>query len=382
MTVELDATGARVLDAAVQVLVDFGFECATVDLVVKYAGVSHTAVYRRWPAKNELLGAAVLREFNTIFDAAVRRLDDRGTFEDKVVCAFTAVVWSVRNHPLMTRERETVLSSSIPPADPTMQTALALVTDRLRGWANASGFDLDDPEALADIVVRLAHSVLLVPQPTRPLDTRIDIENYARRHLGPLIQHAAGNARKLVESADLKGRPRSKPRRSAVELVVATALAGLVGAVAIVFTAFYSNSPAVTPTDSAGFLPGPPATTSITPAPVLSSTLPSAPPVATTNTSAPPQNSPERAPSTRSVTTKATPAPTTSIRPSTDNRPGPMFRPGMRPPPLTGPGPVVGPSPMGPGQLSPLRPGRPPSTSIDDGPKPGSPPAHHPAAHP
>jgi AcrR family transcriptional regulator len=196
VTVELDTTGARVLDAAVQVLVDFGFECATVDLVVKYAGVSHTAVYRRWPAKNALLGAAVLREFNTIFDAAVRRLDDRATFEDKVIGAFTAVVWSVRNHPLMTRELkiepETVLPFLTTSSGPAMQTALAFVADRLRGWAQASGLELDDPEALADIVVRLAHSVLLVPQPTRPLDTRIDIENYAQRYLGPLTRSALG----------------------------------------------------------------------------------------------------------------------------------------------------------------------------------------------
>ena len=193
---ELDATSARVLDAAVQVLVDFGFKRATVDLVAKYAGVSHMTVYRRWPAKNELLRAAVLREFSAVFDAAIHHVDDRGTFEDKVIGAFTAVVWSVRNHPLMTRELkiepETVLPFLTTSSGPAMQTALAFVADRLRGWAQASGLELDDPEALADIVVRLAHSVLLVPQPTRPLDTRIDIENYAQRYLGPLTRSALG----------------------------------------------------------------------------------------------------------------------------------------------------------------------------------------------
>jgi AcrR family transcriptional regulator len=183
---DLDGTGARVLDAAVQVLVDFGFKRATVELVAKYAGVSHMTVYRRWPAKSELLRAAVLRELTTVFDTAVRDLDDRGSFDDKVVRAFTAVVWSLRNHPLMTREPQAVLPFLT--TAPAMQTALSVVAARLRRSAQANDLNLTDPEALADILVRLAHSVLLVPHPDRPLTTRIDIEDYAQRYIRPLTR--------------------------------------------------------------------------------------------------------------------------------------------------------------------------------------------------
>jgi len=52
---EPDRTGVAILDAALRVLVDFGVKRATVEQVAKYAGVSHMTVYRRWPAKNELL---------------------------------------------------------------------------------------------------------------------------------------------------------------------------------------------------------------------------------------------------------------------------------------------------------------------------------------
>ncbi|MCV7359695.1 AcrR family transcriptional regulator [Mycolicibacterium fluoranthenivorans] len=41
-----DPTGAKILDAAARVLTDFGFKRATVELVAKYAGVSHMTVYR------------------------------------------------------------------------------------------------------------------------------------------------------------------------------------------------------------------------------------------------------------------------------------------------------------------------------------------------
>src|SRR4029450_2798638 len=113
-----------------------------------------------------------------------------------------------------------------------------------------------------DIIVRLAHSVLLVPQPTRPLNTRIDIENYARRYLAPLTRYIASGAPQSARPATAEptfpataeaGAPTGahsgspeiqavKTRRSRVELLIPAGLAGLVGAgAAVVF--FMNPSP-------------------------------------------------------------------------------------------------------------------------------------------
>ena len=57
-----DPTGAKILDGAIRVLGDFGFKRATVELVAKYAGVSHMTIYRRWPSKVDLLKTAIVGE--------------------------------------------------------------------------------------------------------------------------------------------------------------------------------------------------------------------------------------------------------------------------------------------------------------------------------
>jgi AcrR family transcriptional regulator len=191
-----DRTSARILDAAVQVLIDFGVKRATVDMVAKYADVSHMTVYRRWPARNDLLRAAVEREFATVLDAAFDAAGDRDGFEDKVVGAFGALVWSVHTHPLTARELrtepETVLPLLTTGSAPAMTTAVALVAERVRRTADDCGVQVDDPDALADILVRLAHSLLLVPHPGRPLASRADVDEYARRYVAPLTRSAIG----------------------------------------------------------------------------------------------------------------------------------------------------------------------------------------------
>jgi AcrR family transcriptional regulator len=192
MTLASDATGVKILDAAMQVLTDFGFKRATVELVAKAAGVAHTTIYRRWPTRDDLLRAALVREIRTVFDAAFAAVDDAAIFDDKVLTAFVEMVWSVHKHPLMARELrtepETVLPLLTTAAAPVLPGALAYVAQRLSDIAVDSGVVLDDPESLADILLRLAHSLVLMPNPNRPLSRRADVDDYARRYVTPLTR--------------------------------------------------------------------------------------------------------------------------------------------------------------------------------------------------
>ena len=189
-----DATGLKILDAAMQVLIDFGFKRATVELVAKTAGVAHTTVYRRWPTRDDLLRTAVLRELNGVMGAAFGAVDGAKSFDDKVLTAFVEVVWSIHTHPLMARELRTEPEQALPLLTTASATllpgALGYVAQRLHDIAAASGVELDDPESLADVLVRLAHSLVLMPNPDRPLGSRTDVDDYVRRYLTPLTRSA------------------------------------------------------------------------------------------------------------------------------------------------------------------------------------------------
>lgn len=189
-----DATSAKILDAALQVMTDFGVKRTTVELVAKVAGVAHTTVYRRWPTKGDLLRAAVVREAHAVLDNAFSAVDDEATFDDKVLTAFTEVVWSVHKHPLMARELriepETALPLLTTAAAPVLPGALDYVAQRLQAVAADSGVRLDDAESLADVLLRLAHSLVLVPNPSRPLRRKADVDDYARSYVQPLTRSA------------------------------------------------------------------------------------------------------------------------------------------------------------------------------------------------
>ncbi|MQY06434.1 TetR/AcrR family transcriptional regulator [Actinomadura macrotermitis] len=64
MTVERSAGGPRrrrqIFDAALQALARDGFEAMTIEGVAEQAGVNKTTIYRWWPSKSALLGAALL----------------------------------------------------------------------------------------------------------------------------------------------------------------------------------------------------------------------------------------------------------------------------------------------------------------------------------
>ncbi|PSL05873.1 TetR family transcriptional regulator [Haloactinopolyspora alba] len=56
--------GQRILDAAVQVLLERGAQAMTVDAVAERAGVGKATVYRRWASKDDLAYAAVAALFD------------------------------------------------------------------------------------------------------------------------------------------------------------------------------------------------------------------------------------------------------------------------------------------------------------------------------
>ncbi len=188
-----DPTGAKILDGATRVLSDFGFKRATVELVAKYAGVSHMTIYRRWPSKNDVLTAAVIGEFTALLDDAFGGSDEQRTaFADRALAAFTDTVWAVQNHPIVVRELNTEAGEQSPAltgaSGVVMAACVPLVAEQLRTLGAATEDAPADTDPVADMFVRLAYSLVSVKRPDRPLDTRAQVEDYAAECFGPYLK--------------------------------------------------------------------------------------------------------------------------------------------------------------------------------------------------
>ncbi|MBP1817814.1 TetR/AcrR family transcriptional regulator [Mycobacterium sp. OAE908] len=193
----VDATRERILDAALDTLVSFGSRRTTIEGIAKRAGVSHMTVYRRWPTKNELLLAVVMREIQTLFttvDSDIGVLDNP---QDKIVAGFTGIYWFVHTHPLLGRALETDPESVLPILTTGAGPALDMATTYLAGHITSTLKDdiaPADTYGLAEILVRLTQSLLLTPRVRDALTTRQHVEDYARRHILPITQAATTSA--------------------------------------------------------------------------------------------------------------------------------------------------------------------------------------------
>lgn len=72
-----------ILDSALTVLAEHGYDGMTIDLVAAHAGMARATVYRRWPSKAELVLDAVSRLSHT--DAGLDNLPDTGSLRGDMV---------------------------------------------------------------------------------------------------------------------------------------------------------------------------------------------------------------------------------------------------------------------------------------------------------
>jgi hypothetical protein len=76
-----------------------------------------------------------------------------------------------------------------------MDMAIAFGAENMRRAAKADGLTIADPVALAEVLVRIAHSLLLAPHSGPTLQSKAEVADYARRHILPITRSAAVSAR-------------------------------------------------------------------------------------------------------------------------------------------------------------------------------------------
>ena len=187
---DVDETTARVLDAALAELVEFGIRRTTVDSVAQRAGLARMTVYRRFAGKDALVQAVVVREMRRFLATLARSLTGARTVADALESGFAAGVLGWHGHPfgrrIIEREPDAVLPYLTRDAGP----ALAIVTTFIRAQlAHASDVQRVDPDALGaacEATTRLAQSYALTPAGAG-VPTESELRGLARRMILPLL---------------------------------------------------------------------------------------------------------------------------------------------------------------------------------------------------
>lgn len=187
---DLDDYGERVLSAAAAEFDAHGLRRTSLERIAAAAGVSHMTVYRRFGNRDTLLGAVVAREGRRLLaelDAAIADVADP---EERFVAGVVAAARMVGGDSLLRRLLVTDPGEVLPAVTIEFEGFLGLarqyVAEQIRG-ARAQGVaGSGDPEMQAELLVRVAHSMLLSPAGTHTDED--GLREFARNNLLALLR--------------------------------------------------------------------------------------------------------------------------------------------------------------------------------------------------
>ncbi len=186
------ATRARLLDAALDCLVDRGHAATTTIEVARRAGVSRGAQLHHFPTKAELLAAAVehLLERRLVeFRDALAAIDPTADLLDEAI----DLLWSMFEGPVFVAWVELWIGAR---TDPELAAAVAAMDERFTADSRALfvelyGSRVDASAALFDIGRDFAFALMegvalqrLVPRGQRPPAQYLDVLKHVLRGLG------------------------------------------------------------------------------------------------------------------------------------------------------------------------------------------------------
>lgn len=188
---EPDETVRQILDAAVATFQNHGIRRTTMDDIAKAARLGRATVYRRFPQKSDLVRAALLHELHRILDDLDQRTATVTSVRDRLVEAFVIGMVAVRDHPLLSRLLSTEPADVLPylTVDAGMIIALAraYLAAHIRDGVAAGELHVADPDQTAEVMVRIAHSLVLTPAGCLPAADDELTRAFARTQVDALL---------------------------------------------------------------------------------------------------------------------------------------------------------------------------------------------------
>ncbi len=186
-----DALADRIAAAALDQFAEYGIRRSTIDDIARRAGVSKMTVFRRFENKRGLIAVVIARELQRGMTELDRAWQHQATLEDALVEGFAFVAGFVRGHPLFDRllrsEPELLLPLLTVDGGPALELYRSLIAQRLRAEMSTGRAATPDVDRAAEVIARLAQSLLLTQQGMITLGDHDSIVAFVRLALLPMF---------------------------------------------------------------------------------------------------------------------------------------------------------------------------------------------------
>ncbi len=185
----------RVASAALAQFADFGIRRSSIDDVARRAGVSRVTVFRRFENKQRLIEVVVAREIRRGAAELAKVWEDGESLEQRMLHGLSFTVSFVRGHPLFDRllrsEPEVLLPLLTVDGGPALELYRSLIAELLRAEIQAGRAATADPDRVAEVIARLAISLVLTRGGTVSLDDPESMAALVKHVLLPILQPPA-----------------------------------------------------------------------------------------------------------------------------------------------------------------------------------------------
>ncbi|HUO72397.1 MAG TPA: TetR family transcriptional regulator [Solirubrobacteraceae bacterium] len=182
----------RVAAAALEQFAEYGIRRSTINDIARRAGVSHMTIFRRFDSKQGLVDVVLAREIRLAMDELDRISEPAQSLEDRLVNGLAFILPYVRDHPLFDRllrsEPEALLPLLTVDGGPVLELYRSLIAQRLRAEVAAGRAAPGNVDRAAEVIARLAISLLLTRDGVITLDHRASIVALVREVLLPMLQ--------------------------------------------------------------------------------------------------------------------------------------------------------------------------------------------------
>jgi TetR/AcrR family transcriptional regulator, repressor for uid operon len=187
-----DALFDRVAAAALDEFAEHGIRRTSMEDVARRAGVSRMTVFRRFASKQRLVEIVIAREVHRGMQELDLLWEGAQTLEDRLVAGFEFAGRYVRGHPLFDRllrsEPEVLLPPLTLDGGPVLELYRSLIAQRLQAEVNAGRAATSDIDGVAEVIARLAISLLLTRDGTITLDDPNSVRRLVNLTLLPMLQ--------------------------------------------------------------------------------------------------------------------------------------------------------------------------------------------------
>ena len=187
-----DAVFDRVAAGALEEFVEHGIRRTSMEDVARRTAVSRMTVFRRFESKQRLVEVVIAREVRRGMEELDLVWDGGETLEERLVEGFVFAGRYVREHPLfdglLRREPEVLLPPLTIDGGPVLGLYRALIAKRLRAEVDAGRAATSDVEGVAEVIARLAISLLLTREGDITVDNPDSVVRLVRLVLLPMLQ--------------------------------------------------------------------------------------------------------------------------------------------------------------------------------------------------